>query len=342
MVTDLLSSLRAKNAPTRLLAVGVVSLGIFVFLLTQVSLAQLWATLCSMPAVSLGLVCGTYLAISAVKARRFQLLFSPDPPGYFDALGAAWMHSMLLYLLPARTGELSLPLLFRRSASLSRGVVAMGWYRVLDLLALAMIVPVVLLVIPAPGQGTPAPVLVAEMVVLATSLSVTLTADRVVRLGLRLMQRLAASPSPRLRWVGARGMPVCRSFLESLQHLGPRSGTYWALLALSILQWLAGFLYYGALLHGAGITLAPAQVVLVSAVASLLLAVPVQGIAGVGSYEGIWVFSLALVGIGTAPATLASLIIHLLTLCIAVGLGLLGLVHRSWRGWSASGKARPG
>ncbi len=98
---------------------------------------------------------------------------------------------------------------------------------------------------------------------------------------------------------------------------------------------MAGFLYYGALLYGAGISLSLTHVVLVSAVASLLLAIPIQGIAGVGSYEGIWVFSLALVGIGTAPATLASLIIHMLTLCLATGLGLLGLAYRTWRGWSA-------
>lgn len=332
-VTSLLAIRRDRYALTKVLVIGVVSLGIFVFLLTQVSPTQLWNTLHGMPAVSLGLACVTYVAIGTTKARRLQLLFSPDPPGYFDALGTAWIHTMLIYLLPARAGELSLPLLFRRNASLSRGIVAMGWYRVLDLVALAVIVPVILLVIPRQDQSTPVPVLVAEVVVLTIGLTVTMAAERVVQVWLKIMQRLATSPSPRLQRVGARGVSVCHSFLESLRHIGPKSGIYWALLALSILQWLAGFLYYGALLYGAGISLDPPQVVLVSAVASLLLAVPIQGIAGVGSYEGIWVFSLALVGVSTAPAILASLIIHMLTLCIAVGLGLLGLAYRTWRGW---------
>lgn len=329
---ELIAVIRSSTTPARLLVGTFISVGIVAILLTQINFTHLWNTVTQVPLTSVLLAFGTYVIINIVRAWRLQLLVVEAPLYYRDVLGITLIHNMLNYLLPARTGELSFPLLMRRyRISLSKGFIALAWYRVFDLLSLAVIVSAILLVFRPGGEIPPSVVSRSAGVVLGVSLTITLTANHLLKATVRIAQWLTSFHSSYLVWLGERVSQVSMALLASSNRIRPTTQVYWGLFVLSGLQWICGFIYYGILLDSLQISLLPSQVVVVSAIASLLLAIPFQGIAGVGTYEGIWVLSLALVNVDSTSAILASLVIHLSTLLFAILLGPIGAGYYVFR-----------
>ena len=80
----------------------------------------------------------TYL----VRALRLYSYFRPATIGRFGLwLSIMLTHNVLNHLLPARVGEVSLPVLLRQhlGVDLARGAAALVWFRLLDLHALLFI-----------------------------------------------------------------------------------------------------------------------------------------------------------------------------------------------------------
>jgi uncharacterized membrane protein YbhN (UPF0104 family) len=95
-------------------------------------------------------------------------------------------------------------------------------------------------------------------------------------------------------------------------------------------------LQYVALFAAVGLPLGFWQAWFALSVRTLLLAIPVQGPAGLGTTQLWWVTALVLLGTPTQAAIEAGLSVHLLDLAVslslaAVGWILLGLPRRTWR-----------
>lgn len=87
---------------------------------------------------TLGLLLLTYLT----RAMRLYSYFRPATQGRFShTLAVMLTHNVLNHLLPARVGEVSLPVLLRQqfAVDLMRGSAALVWLRVLDLHCLLMV-----------------------------------------------------------------------------------------------------------------------------------------------------------------------------------------------------------
>ena len=233
-------------------------------------------------------------------ARLHQEFKGRTALGLLDWLRISLMHNTLVNWLPLRSGEVAFPLLLKREAGLplSDSLSALLWLRLQDALVL---VGVGLVCWPGWPWG-----LRVGLVVLALVLILTLPL---------LMNRLKA-------WSGSwpkRGLAWRNAFFSPHRHAKP----IWA---LTILNWTVKLAVQATLL--AWLLPAPWTTAWLGAVgAEWAVFLPLQGWAGVGTYEAGAALAMGLEGLDWAVGLQFALVMHIWVLANATLAGLLaGLV----------------
>jgi hypothetical protein len=134
----------------------------------------------------------------------------------------------------------------------------------------------------------------------------------------RLLGWLAGLP-----WLGPRLRPRLRRLDAGMAHLG-RPGPVVQLLAGTGLARLFTAFQYLALFTAVGQTLSFWQVWFALSVRTLLLALPLQGVAGLGTTQLWWITALLLLGRPLQQAIVAGTSVHLLDLSVSLVLAGLG------------------
>lgn len=261
-----------------------------------------WRTLQPTPlAAAIILVFFTY----GLRALRVYDYFRADTRGHFaTVLRLSLQHNLLNNLLPARSGELSFPVLMSRHFAIPalRSVPALLWFRLLDLhtlLACGLLVSGDALF----GPGWAWPLVLVWM--LLPWLGFRLIAPRLSRwrlpegrLGARLHQATQALPlEAALFW---------RSWLWTLLSWG---------IKLAVFAWILGL--FAVMDTGAA---------WLGVIAGDLTSVlPVHGVAGAGTYEAGVVTALLPFGIDAKTALQAAVNLHLFILGSTLLAGLLSL-----------------
>lgn len=297
----------------------VVSAAALWWLLSHSDLAALLVLARDAQVWQLGLAVLLLPVVQALRAWRFSLMLSgrTGPPSWtlFDVTVRLLVFN---FLLPFKLGELSFPLMMRRTFateySRSAGVLLLA--RLMDFgvvagflfLAAALVLPTGA----APGS--------APMLLLAGVLSFAAPV-------------LAITAAVPIRRAGA-GWPRARPIIERLLWGAAmvRGGSRRALaMALTALLWalhiLTGWLAASAVTADVPFL----AIAMASAASHLAFALPVPAIVGLGPAQAAWSMALHLVGIGWEVAVLTALLAHAVLLCGALGLGLVVLVARIWR-----------
>lgn len=273
-------------------------------------LAQRAAQSGPLPAVLVVAALAVSYALRALRLRA-RLRADGDVP-LIDVVRVFAVHNAANWLLPARTGEVSLPLQLRRhfGVPLARGAGMLLWLRLQDLHVIATIGGLVLLGF---GHGASrwagAPALVLGLLLPALGCYL---APRLARRSPRLQRVLAAAP----RDVGV----VIRD------------------LALSWLAWtskLAGLGLALALL----VPLPPAAGILGALGGDVAAILPVHAPLGAGTYESGVLLGLMPWTPGLANALSAAVQLHALLLCVALSGGALGLTLRPAAAPAGTGEA---
>jgi hypothetical protein len=216
-----------------------------------------------------------------------------------DVLPVMLLHNAAVNVLPLRGGEAAYPLLVHRrlGVPLGQAVASLVWMRVQDLLLLALLAL-------ALWPGLPLPLRLAGAALAAGGTA----------LGLRLLDRLAAPGR-----APPRGRISCgiRGAAEALA-LAPRHGVAGWVFAAG--NWTVKLAALGALLAAlAG--LEPAAALRGALGGELAGVLPVQGPAGLGTYEaGVWA-GAALRGDAGRALAAPALLVHLLGLATAIASG---------------------
>ena len=242
------------------------------------------------------------LTVVWVRARRWRYLFPPGPApaGLPSAVMIGYMANNLL---PLRAGELVRVYVVRRRGQRFWTVVAtLLVERVLDALAVVLILAALLLALPVPRELEIAAVifLVIDVVAMILLAVIALTPDRARALVRRWTGRRAA--------LAARLLQGLDTFTEGLrgvrspQHLLPLllwSAANWCVWALAI--WVA--------FRAAHLALPPTAAWAVLAFVGLGVSLPSSpGFAGV--FQAAVVLALALFGVAKAEALSFSLLLH--------------------------------
>jgi hypothetical protein len=299
---------------------AVVTVALLFLVLRAIRPAELVETLFE---VSPGLaVLGALGAFGFIAARawRYRLLLGNGQPGRTGTILAVTLGSWgASLILPGPSGDAAFVLLARTrlKAPVAVGVGAAVLSRLLDLMSLLLVA-----LITAPLAGVILPrALLAGGVGLAVLLAAGLTAlfwSRSRRAIVSWLERLALPPS------------IHERLHFAIEELG--SGSRPALLVTATLAArVATGLQYFALFAAIDQPLSLVQVWFALSIRTLLLAVPVQGIGGLGTMQVWWTAALTLLGWPAEDALAASLTVHLVDLAVSLPQAAIGWVFLLWR-----------
>jgi len=331
-----MNELRARLNWRQLLTAALFSLLLVSLLLTQMQDGgEIVATVQRVRLPALTLAFALYVLLSLVRAWRFRLLL----PGQVTSFLAVWnvtcIHTLANYVLPARTGELTyIALLRAQRVPLADGLASLGLARLLDLVALAAWVLGTASLTFGRQMHVEQLQLAAIPLGLAT-LALAYWADRLADRGARLGQWAAG----RLRVDGLApvraGLALAERTAGALRLARARR-LYWPALALSLAQWLVNFGLYYVLLNELGATVDLGGAIIASAIASLLVVLPIQGLIGFGTYEAAWTVALVPLGVERSPAIAVGFAMHILMLVLSLLLAGLAV------GVAGTGRVRGG
>lgn len=325
---------RGRALSTFLLSLAL-SIALVAWLLSRIELADLGRTLAGIYVPSLGLYALLSLAGSGLRAYRYRLLIGPERIGPGGIFVVTLIRNLFVDLLPAKLGSLSYIYLLVRRFGLSLELSASTFLlaAVFDALSLS---PILLLAIFAVGLGTSRlstiqfSLLALAFLLLLALLLAALPA--LLRAALRVGERFLRAAGAGERW----GLPYLvqkvRLTIEAIDTIRAR-GVYARVfvlsLALRVLKYGSLYFLLHALLLRQGFPLAALnfwQVVLGIAGAEFSANLPVQGIAGLGTWETAFALTFRLMGYDERIAIVAGFGLHLVTQLYEYGLGVLAIL----------------
>jgi uncharacterized membrane protein YbhN (UPF0104 family) len=303
----------------RLAVAAVVTAALLFLVLRAVRPAELVETLSE---VSPGLVLLAAMAAFAfisVRAWRYRLLLGNGQARRLRTILAVTLSSWgASLILPGPSGDAAFVVLARTrlNAPVAVGVGAALLSRLLDVASLLLIA---LVMAPLAGVALPGPLL-GGGVALAVLIAAGLTAlfwSRPRRALSGWLERLALPPR------------IHERLHVAIEELGSGSRPLLlvaATLAARIATGLQYFFLFAALDH----PLSLVQVWFALSIRTLLLAVPIQGLVGLGTMQLWWTAALTLLGWPADEALAASLTVHLLDLAISLPQAAGGWAFLIW------------
>lgn len=275
------------------IVMAVLTAAFAVWLIASGQGAQVATALQAFPLPAVVLLFGGLALTYGLRALRVYHEFADATRGRFGAcLRLVLTHNALVNLLPMRSGELAFPLLLQRQFGVPvlRAAASLLWLRAQDAVILGVLAV-------AAWPGLPLAVRVAGMLALAAGGAL------MAPIAQRLLARVPAGRFGRLG-------KLCAALADSAHHA--RIGWLWTLanwcVKLAVLSEVLALLL-GAT-WGAGFA---------GAVGGELAAImPVQGVAGIGSYEAGVAAALSLSDIAWRDGLAAAFSLHLLVLASAL------------------------
>lgn len=298
-----------------------------------VDFEELVAALARLSPATFALALGIHTAIYIVRAERFRLLIPAEHrPPRAALLAVTSAHNLAVYVLPAKTGEATLPIYLGRSCGVPApaSIASLVVSRLFDLAALCACMGAVTLAL-CLGDHWEAPrgfgYALSGGLLGAGAAFLALAARGDVLLA--PLQRLLAALG-----LGARIDKHAESLKSALRTAGHgrlRAGA----LGLSFAVWLLIFAFYGLLAQGFGL---PEGVGFLhasfgSSVAVLMNLAPINSFAGFGTQEAGWVLGFKWVGVPAEISLPGGVGVHLVQLFDTVLFGLVGhALMGLWRG----------
>jgi uncharacterized membrane protein YbhN (UPF0104 family) len=323
--------------PKRALSL-VVSLILSVFLLAvllrQVRAEDILSTLRGIYLPALAAYIAVSLFAAVLRAWRFRLLLSPDPPGWGPMLLVTLARNAFDDLLPARIGSLSYIYFLdgRLGYPFERAAQSFLVAFIYDFLTLGPFVAVAVL---AAGRGVDFPAGLLLGLAAAFFVIVVLAAWKLVAL-LKAALNLAGGIARRTGRADRKAWLVIESkgkaTIAALED--PQNGrTKMLVLGLSLLirlgKYVAVLALLWALLAKQGYSLSDigfGRLILVLTGAEMTSAFPIKGLADFGTWETAWALGFKWMGLGAGLAIVTGIGIHLITMVFETVLGLSALL----------------
>ena len=269
-----------------------------------------------------------YVALHALRTLRLWLLLPRSArPSYVSLLFVCAAYTMANILLPAKLGEATLVVYLKTVCRVpaSYGLSALVVARLLDLATLSLSFSLACLSLALAGAYPDIEWFLPVAGLLAAGSLVFFFLSVRLDLCFALVSRLSRALSiDRWRIVGR----VLELFDRAARSAREANGKKALVLAsgVSVLMWVAIFVFYGALALDLGL---PAETTLTeavfgSSVAILTSLLPISAFASFGTMESGWVLGFHLLGVDKKVAALTGLGVHVVQLVVVVFFGLLG------------------
>lgn len=280
---------------------------------------------------------GSYALTFLCRAARLRALGLPLRLA--DLVSVAAVHQFMNRVLPARTGELTFPILVRRlcGTSLVEGLTLLALIHFLDATVIVAAFLASLLALPQVRETVGVTGTVLLVVCLVVPVVLYLGGPQVAR---RAARQLAAwLRAPRPRWAAA--LERTAETLAAIQAVSRRaflSVTFWTLML-----WFTTFTSFWTAMGAIGVPVGPAAAVVGSTAAIVASVLPIGGIGSFGTLEGGWAAGFVLVGVAPPQAVASALVLSGATFAatmVMAGLGWLHLAGRRQKGSAVAGAAQ--
>jgi uncharacterized protein (TIRG00374 family) len=291
------------------------TLGCFVLFFLWVDWRVLFETLNN---VSLGYLCVSFLCfLLGLVVRVFRISFMyRDDKDKNVTLAIVGVSAFYSYLLPMRSGELSLPLLLKKykGVRMSNGILLLLLVRVFDLGVVAVFSCFVLLFERVANIEYWLPVLGLLMVALVGVLFLILLSSD---WGLKLYKKYRFASF-------MRGLRSAHSDFFSGR---PFSSSVLKILIYTLALWFFVILNTYFLMLSVGFDSGLKAAILVTIVMIPLSLLPVQGVANIGGHEFAWVAVMSMLGIAAEDAFNYSVVSHLILMLYVFFSGAVGFAY---------------
>jgi uncharacterized membrane protein YbhN (UPF0104 family) len=315
------------------------SVGLVGYLFSRIELTDLTRTLAGIHLPSLAAYAVLALLAAGLRAARYRVLIGSERIGFRPILLVTLIRNLFVDLLPAGLGSLSyIYLVVRRlGLPLELGTSTFVLAAVFDALALS---PLLLLAIVVVGLGRTAvsgiQFAAAAAAFLLAGVLLLVYLIPILRGGLAVGVRLLEAVGLGDRWRVPYLVEKARLSVAAVDEI-QRRGVYTTAFVVSFLLRLAkyGSLYFllHALLANQGFPLATLsfwKVLLGIAAAEMSANLPIQGIAGLGTWETAFALAFRVMGYEEKVAIVAGLGLHLVTQVFEYGVGGLAILLLAW------------
>lgn len=309
-----------KKAKTYIAVIFSILVLVYVFLTLDWN--QVWETIRKVRVSWLLAALTFHLMTYVIRTFRFRYLLD-SKPNFLTILGATNLYGMYLYLMPVKTGEVALPLLYKdhMQIPLTHSTAALLAARFLDLVMMALLLPILL----ALQWSRLLPYL--RLAIVLISLAVVICWVILIRF-LKYPDKLV----PFVLWFEKARFPVLNRFGEIGNSIFREmrriyaGNKFWPALLISAGIWLFVQNTLFSIISSLGFQVSLVQVVVVSLVMIPFTFVPLQGFANLGTYEVSIVLAFALYGVAAEDSLNIAVGSHVIYISFSLLLGLSGLV----------------
>lgn len=309
---------------------GLVTLGIVVLLLTQISITAVWSLFSKLSYNWIALAILLYFINNVGRAFRLRLLLPNQNTRFYKLLLIVNAYMMFSNILPARTGEFSLLYFLRNDEDipLDEGSAALVVGRIMDYLAVAVIFIIgawfSLSQLLEAGASQTTSIIEAA---LGTIVAVVIVLGSMVWWGRRLLKlahwfaiRPGLSSSSVLKFVIKALDKIIAAFaaIHSFRR-------YVIVFLWSLGLWVTIFIRFYALVRALDLETTLLNTIVGSTFAVLSKSIPFVTFGGIGTHEAGWTIGFMLVGFNETTALSSGFAVNILTLITTIVIGVCSL-----------------
>lgn len=300
----------------------VLTLGVILYVLVRLDWEDVGHTFLSLNGYVLVAAFCVYLINYFFRMIRFKVLLNLEDIPILPLLGVTHLYGMYLYLMPAKFGEVTFPILLKRRLNVdirtSTGTLIVA--RLFDFFSIALILLLVLILywglVPMNMQLVSVGFCIFVLILFS------------------LFIWMIRNPSRITEYLEKRNksgtiVHKIRDFLMGVYHgtrIVEEQKKYLTLLALSLVIWLCVNGNFFLITVSLGYTFNFFQIIVVSIIMIPVTLFPLQGFANIGAHEVGWVTAFTLFNFPYDAALNIAISSHIIHVLFVLLLGLLGIV----------------
>jgi uncharacterized protein (TIRG00374 family) len=298
------------------------SLGVIAYVLIKLDRQAVYETFTQIEWGWLVAAFGIFLVNYVLRTLRFRLLLDLKSYPFYALFGVTNLYGMYVYLLPAKFGELTYPLLLKRNMQvpLTESTATLIAARTFDFATIVLLLPVVLIFFWAkipPWARIGSLVFAGAVLLFGIGLLWFIRSPA----GIKKIQQVTIFKHS---WA-IRLQDGLLKLIVSLQAID-RQQRYSTLFLVTIAIWLCVQINLYFIVRGLGEPLNFLQIVTITIIMVPMTLLPLQGFADLGTHEIGWTVAFALFGFPEATALAIAVSSHIVLLLFVLLLGLLGTV----------------
>lgn len=297
---------------------------ILYFLFREVSITRTWTVLKNINIYALFASFFLYIITTLLKSLRLKKTLR-NHMNTGKAFRMMSINLMLTNILPFKTGEFSLLYMLRKHGVKYRNSIAyLVILRLIDFISIMLIFLGSMILMGFFLDTIIFLVIIAAFMFLVILLYTFIYHNQAL---LRIFSRITSLLKLQRLKVVKELLEKGRMVSEHITHLKSRNSLI-KIFLYSITTWFVGIVNLFILIRGLGIDFGFGKTLLASSLQVILGNLPIQGLAGFGTYEGFWVLSFGLLGMSQDTAIITSVNTHIILLAKTIIVGSTAILWR--------------